>query len=208
MSYVYNPGDPVTVLDPAEPNGAAEPISVLDNAIRQVKAYLRDGTEGPAAKIAALGTAVSNPTRVVATHLGGQIVGESDGQVVIAFNQEDLDTNNDFSIVTYKFTAPKDGLYLVITGITLNKVASAAPTGIVHQMDLFIDAISGARTKVARGTDDATTVDLQLTRMFNLSLGQTISVRYSVTVASGTLSVELLTDPRETVFQVTKLHTS
>lgn len=59
MSYTYTNGDGVAVLLVTEPNGATEPISVLDDAIRQIKAYLNDPIAGPEAKIAALANAVT-----------------------------------------------------------------------------------------------------------------------------------------------------
>ena len=54
MSYNYTNGDGVAVLLASEPNGATEPVSIVDNAIRQIKAYLNDPTAGPAALIASL----------------------------------------------------------------------------------------------------------------------------------------------------------
>ena len=33
MSYAYTTGDGVTVLDPATPDGAAEPVSILDDVV-------------------------------------------------------------------------------------------------------------------------------------------------------------------------------
>ena len=54
MSYNYTNGDGVSVLLTTEPNGATEPVSVLDQAIRQIKAYLNDPTVGPAAILSAL----------------------------------------------------------------------------------------------------------------------------------------------------------
>jgi len=54
MSYSYVNGDGPSVLLVTEPDGASEPVSVLDNAIRQIKAYINDPTAGPAALISAL----------------------------------------------------------------------------------------------------------------------------------------------------------
>lgn len=48
MSYTYNDGDGLSVLDKTKPNGATEPVSILDDAIKQIKAYLRDETAGVA----------------------------------------------------------------------------------------------------------------------------------------------------------------
>lgn len=54
MGYNYTNGDGPSVLLTSEPDGATEPVSILDNAIRQIKSYLNDPTAGPAALIAAL----------------------------------------------------------------------------------------------------------------------------------------------------------
>ena len=45
-SYSYNDGDGLSVIDKTVPNGAVEPVSNLDDAIKQVKAYLKDATAG------------------------------------------------------------------------------------------------------------------------------------------------------------------
>lgn len=65
MSYNYSNGDGPTVLLTTEPNGATEPVSVLDQAIRQIKSYLNDPTAGPAALISAL-----IPTALVSPYAG------------------------------------------------------------------------------------------------------------------------------------------
>lgn len=54
MSYVYNPGDPVTVLNPSEPANTEIVGDSADEAIRQIKAYLKDPTVGPASVLSAL----------------------------------------------------------------------------------------------------------------------------------------------------------
>lgn len=53
-TYNYTNGDGVSALDSSTPDGATEPVSVLDDAIRQIKAYLLDPTKGPQALIDAL----------------------------------------------------------------------------------------------------------------------------------------------------------
>lgn len=52
--YAYSPGDGVSVLDKTTPDGSSEPGPVLDDAIRQIKSYLRDNTVGPDALITAM----------------------------------------------------------------------------------------------------------------------------------------------------------
>lgn len=53
-TYNYTDGDGVSVLDSSTPDGATEPVSILDDAVRQIKAYLLDPTKGPDALITAL----------------------------------------------------------------------------------------------------------------------------------------------------------
>jgi microcystin-dependent protein len=54
MAYDYSNGDGVAVLLANEPDGASEPVSNLDDAVRQIKAYLNDPQAGPSAVTAAL----------------------------------------------------------------------------------------------------------------------------------------------------------
>lgn len=54
MAYAYTNGDGVSVLLVTEPDGATEPVSILDQAVRQIKSYLNDPLAGPAALVSAL----------------------------------------------------------------------------------------------------------------------------------------------------------
>lgn len=202
MSYAYTNGDGVAALVVTEPDGATEPLSNLDNAIRQIKAYLLDPIEGPDAKVAAL----ASPIRVIATHSGSpvQLVDESDGQVTVQFDTIDLDSGGDYNNATFLFTAPEDGFYIVICQVTVEKNASAAPTAIVHQLDVMVNGVSGARVRKDLDALDTPPVDLLVARCFNLSAGQTLQGRYTLTVGSGTMEVSIKADPRATVFQVTR----
>lgn len=217
MAYIYNPGDGLAVLDAAEPNGATEPVSILDDAVKQIKAYLKDATVGPEAKIAALQTIASaggtglvdrvttlegnNGKKAIITRVGAQSVIGGSGIAVINFDSEEVDSAGAFSIVTHQYTAPITGLYLVAVQLTVTKSASAAPTGIIHQLDVFVDAASGAFVKEHSGTNEDPKT-LQFTRMFNLTVGQTLSAKYTLTLTGGSMTVDLSTDPRDTIFQI------
>lgn len=63
-SYAYNDGDGLAVIDKALPNGAVEPTSNLDDALKQVKAYLKDATAG----VAKIQADVTSTVALVATH--------------------------------------------------------------------------------------------------------------------------------------------
>lgn len=229
-SYAYVNGDGLAVISSATPNGAVEPVSNLDDAIRQVKAYLNDPTAGPKALIDALDVRIDGldtdaiaidtaildiiddivaiqddeKQKAIITHLGGQSITAGAGITPVQYNNEDLDSAAAFSVVTYSFTAPIAGAYMVLAQLQLSTTASAAPTDIIHQLDIFVDAASGARIRVEMGTDVADQT-LHLARMFDLSLGQVIKVQYTLTVASGTMTVQVATDPRETVLQIVRV---
>lgn len=199
MAYTYSNGDGAAVLLITEPNGATEPLSNLDNAIRQLKAWANDPIAGPAPEL----NSKIGSTKIIVTQTSAQTIAAGAGITPIEFDNIDLDPSGEFDDTTFKFTATDDGLYLVILGLTLDVTASAAPTDILHQVDIFVDGTSGARsTKFMDGS--VLNTDLQLTRLFNLSAGQTIWVKYTLTVGSGTMTVTVLNDPRETILQIVK----
>lgn len=51
MAYNYSNGDGVGALDETLPNGSTEKILILDDAIRQIKRYLKDPSDGPDGRI-------------------------------------------------------------------------------------------------------------------------------------------------------------
>lgn len=234
MSYTYNPGDPVTVLVVTEPNGAVEPVSILDDAIKQIKKYLNDGTAGPKALITALTTTVTtnattaaaaNTARIadiaaldvrldtiegntggkaIVSHPGAQSFIAGSGIAPITFDTEEVDSDGAYNPVSFTYTAPADGLYLVIAQVAVETASSTTPDDIIHQLDIFVDASSGAIKKLFVG-DDENQQTLELIRTFNLTAGQTISTKYTLTVGSGALTVDLVADSRETILQISRI---
>lgn len=71
-SYAYTNGDGLTVLDVATPDGATEPVANLDEAIRQIKAYLKDPEAGPEALINSV-IAAANPPGTGKAFFGGTV---------------------------------------------------------------------------------------------------------------------------------------
>lgn len=234
MSYVYNAGDPVTVLLVTEPNGATEPVSILDDAIKQVKKYLNDPTVGPKALItaltttvgtnattaatatAAVATSVTNLTtrvstletnmggKAIVTHPGAQSFVQGAGIAPVTFDMEEVDSDGAFNPASYTYTAPTSGLYLVICQLALETSASAAPLDIVEQLDIFVDAASGAIKKFYAGVnEDPRTIEI--IRVFNLTVGQTLSAKFQVNVSGGTITRDVIVDSRQTIFQVERL---
>lgn len=66
MSYNYTNGDGLSALDASKPDGSTEPVSILDDAIRQIVAYLKDPIAGPKGLIDSLGTSLM-PTGTILT---------------------------------------------------------------------------------------------------------------------------------------------
>ena len=203
-TYDYNPGDGLAALDPLTPDGSIEPVNILDNAIKQIKAYLLDPVEGPDAKIGSFISAV----KVTAVNSGtNQQFNETTGEANIVFDSEAVDIGNDYSHTLYKFTAPESGMYLAICSIGLATISSTTPTGITHFLRVFVDGAAGAENIEWRDTNTSPVI-LTVGRLFNLSASQTLQARYELVLASGNLTVQLQADPRYSVFQVVRIATS
>lgn len=205
MSYTYTDGDGLTALDKTTPNGATEPVSNLDDAIRQIKAYMRDSTGGLAklkADVDELAATISG--KMIATKSGAQLVTAGAGASIVQFNTEAVDAAAAFDPTTYKYTAPESGLYFVVASLRVSLSShTGSPTDINHKLQIFIAGIAAAtQTIVSQSHNDEVTI--QISRMFNLSAGQTIDVRYVVTVGSGTYVAATSTDATDTIFQVVK----
>src|SRR5690606_9564775 len=121
MSYNYTDGDGLDVLDVSEPNGAAEPLSNLDDAIRQIKAYLKDSTGGLAKLISRVEkleegdtSAAANNASFVAYLSSSQSVNQASGAVLIPFDQEVTDPDSCFNTINSRFVAPVNGTYMFI----------------------------------------------------------------------------------------------
>lgn len=222
-SYAYVNGDGLSVLDSATPNGATEQIAVVDDAIRQIKAYLKDPSVGPKALLDALTSEVDdlttavtdltadvvaleddNSDKVIVNRITNQSVSAGSGTQIIQFDHEEVDASLAFDPATFTFTAPRAGLYLVVVQIQVSKTASAAPTDIIHKLSIFVDAAEGASDTIEAGTDENDKV-LKLTRMFDLSENQTLQMKYTLTVGSGTMTVDILGNPIQSIVQIARL---
>lgn len=70
MAYTYTDGQGLAALDKTTPNGATETVSILDDAIRQIKAFMRDTTTGGLAGLfTRMTTAETNITTLTAANI-------------------------------------------------------------------------------------------------------------------------------------------
>jgi hypothetical protein len=201
MAYTYVDGDGLTVLDKTTPVGATEPVSNLDDAIRQIKAYLKDAVGGAAkltADLATLQTSVSTLALnyyFAAYRTTAQTFAAGAGYAILLANQADVNPQTGFNTTTGRFTVPKAGWWNISCFISLVTSASSTPTDIKHNLDLFINGTSAATKAVRMGTSEED-VDIRYETQHYLQLNDVIDLRYSLTVASGTMSVESSIDLR------------
>lgn len=190
MSYAYTNGDGVSVLDKTTPNGAAEPVSNLDDAIKQIKAWIRDttsnvGAAGMQAAIAALqassgvtvvgqGAFSARPTVPQNVVFGG--AGTSGG--VVTLGTESFDPDSVFS--GSKFTVVNTGYYQ-FSACLQTETTGGSPT------DLDIDGHITVNGNIAIGLNDTpgpdTTNGARITGsgLLYLSAGDYVELRYNFT---------------------------
>lgn len=198
-SYNYSNGDGLSVLSASTPDGATEPGSNLDDAIRQIKAYLLDPVAGVQALVDAL-----DPVRVVVNNSTPQSFASGAAAATIEFDTEALDSGADFNDATFTFTAPTAGLYQVNIALKLTVTASSTPTDIRCLLTVAVNGTTGARAEWAF-LDDVTAKQITLNRKFNLSAGQTLVAKLQVTTGSGSITYQSTTDAVETVLEINKL---
>lgn len=194
-TYSYTDGDGLAVLSKLTPVGAVDLVSDLDDAVKQIKAYLKDPVVGPESlKIGATG-------KVIATNSSPQAVAAGAGATLVDFDTANVDPQSCFGSSIY--TAPSTGEYLAVISIKVATSASAAPVNIVHRLAILVDGVEGA----ADGEWDASEADhvLRITRLFQLAAGNTLRANYTLVVDSGTITVDISSDPAFTIFQVTRL---
>ena len=205
MSYTYNNGDGVSVLDTTEPNGATEPVSNLDDAIKQIKKWIRDttsnvGAAGMQSAITALQAAVSGiPSSVVGQ--GAFSVGLTAQQDIvfggagalegtISLNSESYDPDSAFNTTTYEFTAPYAGVYFFCASVSTT-VTGGAPSEIDHECSIYKNA---ADTDIAMNRVDGTEMINGAvcvgSGLLVLAAGDKVTLHYKF-ITNGAVTVEI-----------------
>ena len=205
MSYAYTNGDGVAALDPATPNGAAEPVSNLDDAVKQIKAWIRDTTSnvggtGMISAITALQAAVTGiPASVTgqgafSVSLGTQqdIVfggsGSMDGTV--SLDTEAFDPDSAFNSTLYEFSAPYAGYYFISASVSTTK-SGGSPTEIDHESVVYLN---GAATNIilnhVDGTEMINGAVCTASGLLSLAAGDKVTLHYAFT-ANGAVTVEI-----------------
>lgn len=198
--YTYSNGDGLSKLDKTVPLGT-EPVSNLDDAIRQIKAYLKDDTAGVAKLVADLVTIQASVSTLgvnyyfAAYRTTAQSIAAGAGAQLIVCNQADVNPQTAFNTTTGRFTVPKAGWWIFSAFIRVAKTASSTPTDIKHNLDLYINGASAASLHTPMGTDESD-VSLRFASQHYCAQGDVVDMRYFLTVASGSMTVETSIDPR------------
>lgn len=135
MSYSYTPGQGVTALVTTEPSGL-EPYSNVAPAIRQIKSYLNDTSEGPAARIVTLVNKIVALEAAVAARAVFPI-----GTVAYAFREDNLEESG---------WMVADGRALVRADYPLLSAAIGTTYGSSSSLNFAIPTVAG---RVIAGAD-------------------------------------------------------
>ena len=127
MSYSYTAGQGVAALVPTEPNGATEPVSNLDDAIRQIKAFLTDSSAGWPYLVTQVTTALAasanagNKNFFSAYSNANQVI-PIRTYTKLVLGLEHADPDSVYDPTTSRFVAPATGWYKITVSVRIDWV--------------------------------------------------------------------------------------
>ena len=201
MSYSYTTGQGVTALVPTEPNGATEPVSNLDDAIRQIKAFLTDSTAGWPFLLTAVGAAANagNKNFFSAYSNANQTI-PATTETKVAMGLEQADPDGVFDPANSRFTAPATGWYKFTVSIRVDWLSAAGvTTGVFH-----IKLKKNGSTNVAASETNLSSFDgatYSIERSISLNAGEYVELFAYYALDSGTVTCQLTSDVTKTAFQ-------
>lgn len=202
MSYNYTNGDGVSVLLASEPNGATEPISNLDNAIRQIKAFLNDPTKGIPyfeSALTALGSAGNRNFFSVYSSANQSISVANETKVVLGLEQADPD--GVYTPATSRFTAPATGWYQFVLSLRTDWLMPSTPTGLNFSLWLKKNGVIDVAAQEFDLGDAFDGATYSLVRSIQLNASDYIEVYASFALASGSVTLQITADSTKTSFQ-------
>ena len=202
MSYTYTTGQGVSALVPTEPNGATEPVSNLDDAIRQIKAFLTDPSAGWPSMLAAVGAAASTGNRnffAVYSSVNQSVpIGV---YTKINFALEQADPDSVFDPTQSRFTAPATGWYRFNLSVRIDWLYTVPFTDLTLHLRLKKSdgSYPAASEQDLEASDSGITYTL--TRTIYLTAGQYVEPYIYYTTSNGTMGMHITADAARTAFQ-------
>lgn len=211
--YSYTNGDGLTKLDVSTPVGAAEPISVLDDAIRQIKAYLKDSTSGLAAlisRVAAQDTTISNIATLVGNYgsrnffsaysNAHQTISSPNTETKLIFGLEFADPDSVYNVSNSRFVASATGWYRFVLSTRVDWLSPSTPFGLTYSISLRKNGTVVAAQEFELGTNYVGTTNA-LPRTISLSAGDYVEAYASYGIISGSVVMQISADYNKTCFQ-------
>ena len=184
-----------------EPNGATEPVSNLDDAIKQIKLFLNDPNAGWPYMLTALGLAANagNKNFFSAYSNANQTI-PATTETKVAMGLEQADPDGVFDPANSRFTAPATGWYKFTVSIRVDWLSAAGvTTGVFH-----IKLKKNGSTNVAASETNLSSFDgatYSVERSVSLNAGDYVELFAYYMLDSGTVVCQLTSDVTKTAFQ-------
>lgn len=201
MAYNYTNGDGVSVLLPAEPNGATEPISNLDNAIRQIKAFLNDPIRGIPAIESSLATVAAGNRDFFSAYSSANQSVSAATETKLNMTLELVDQSNRYTAASSRFTAGTTGWYRFNASIRCDWLSAVTPLGLNLELKLKKNGTTTLAIAEYNLDDNVNGSTYPLIRVVNLTAGDYVELYALYTLSSGTCTLQVTADANKTVFQ-------
>ena len=210
MSYSYTAGQGVAALVPTEPNGATEPVSNLDDAIRQIKAFLTDNSAGWPFLLTSI-SGVANLVSGVA-NLGNKnffSAYSNANQVIpvttytkLTLGLEHADPDGVYDIATSRFTAPASGWYKITVSVRIDWLNIVSLDSGRFSLELKRNGTTVAEAEHNMGAlADFVGATYSIERTVPMSAGDYLEVFGFYDLYTGTVDCQITADLNKTVFQ-------
>ena len=207
MSYSYTAGQGVAALVPTEPNGATEPVSNLDDAIRQVKAFLIDPTAGWPYLITQINTALGaaanagNKNFFSAYSNANQVIPVTTStKLVLGLEQADPDSV--YNPTTSRFVAPATGWYKITVSVRVDWLNIVSLDSGRFALQLKKNGTTVAEAEHNMGAlADFVGATYTIERSVSLSANDYLEVFGFYDLYTGSVDCQITADLNKTVFQ-------
>ena len=203
MSYSYTAGQGVAALVPTEPNGATEPVSNLDDAIRQIKAFLTDSSAGwPFLLTSISGVANLGNKNFFSAYSNANQVIPVTTSTKLTLGLEQADPDGVYDIATSRFTAPASGWYKITVSVRIDWLNSVNLDCGRFSLQLKRNGTTIAEAEHNMGAlADFVGATYTIERSVSLSANDYLEVFGFYDLYTGSVTCQITADLNKTVFQ-------